>query len=242
MASLRERFERFVKELDGFEDIDVLLKGRDLSGTKRADYLFAQRNIIVEQKVLEVDPHQKPQAFIDQLIKQGRILFLGGKVSTDVIFGKMPDGEELKKKLILKLTKVLDDDVAKADKQTRDTRDIFSIPNALGILVILNENARILSPDLIYYGLSNVFRKVTENGSLRYPHNNGVVLISEAHVADVSPVKVFPIMTFISPHGRGAAEFGNFSGMLMKRWAEFNGVPLILAPPGTKFPTGFRAV
>jgi hypothetical protein len=238
MASLRERFESFVKTLDGFEDIDVLLKNCDLPGKKRADYLFDKRDIIVEQKVLEIDPVQKPQRFIDQLMEQRRFILLGGQVSANVIFGKLPDGKELQRQLVLKLTKVLDGIVANADKQTRDTREIFSIQSAIGVLVILNEKATILSPEVIHYGLSYVFRKTSGNGSLRYPHNNGVILISEAHIADVPhPGKVFPIMTFSSPHGQGKADVEHFSAMLAEFWAKFNGVPLLHGSA-----TKFRAV
>src|SRR6266446_2962992 len=132
MASLRERFESFVKTLDGFEDIDALLKNCDLPNRKRADYLFSGRNIIVEQKALEVDPIEKPQKFIDQLMAQGRFIAYG-QVSTKVIFDKLPDGEELQRQLVLKLSKVLDGLVSRADKQTRDTREIFSIQNAIGV-------------------------------------------------------------------------------------------------------------
>ena len=97
MASLRKRFESFVKTMDGFEDIDALLKNCNLPNMKRADYLFDGRKIIVEQKVLEIDPVQKPQQFMDQLMAQGRFILLGGQVSTKVIFDKLPDGEELRR-------------------------------------------------------------------------------------------------------------------------------------------------
>jgi hypothetical protein len=234
MASLRERFESFVKTLDGFEDIDALLKNCDLPSRKQADYLFAERKFIVEQKALEVDPIEKPQKFMDQLMAQGRFIAYG-RVSTKAIFDKLSDGEELQRQLVLKLTKVLDGILSHADKQTRDTREIFSIQNAVGVVVILNEKVSTLSPDVIHYGLSYVFRKISGDGSLRYPHNNGVILISEAHIADIPhPGKVFPILVFTSPHGRGKADVGHFSSMLMERWAKFNGVPLLLGSP-TKF-------
>jgi hypothetical protein len=50
MATLKQRFEAFIQTVDGFEDIDTLVKGRDLPGKNRADYLLHGRTVIVEQK------------------------------------------------------------------------------------------------------------------------------------------------------------------------------------------------
>jgi hypothetical protein len=224
MAGLKARFETFVKTLDGFELIDDLLRGSDVPGRKRADYLFNNREIIVEQKSLEVDPTHKPQRFVNKLMDEGRFVMFG-TLSTKAIFDKLPDGAKLNRDLVLKITKVIQDIVSKADKQTKDTRESFSIPNATGILIILNESARMLSPDIIHYALANQFQK-TIDGSLRYPHNNGVILISEAHVADIQGPKIFPILTFSSPHGQGRTTVENFSSMIRRRWADFNGARL----------------
>ena len=62
MTTLRRRFESFVRNLDGFEDIDSLLRNDTGSaGRKRADYLLLGREVIVEQKALEVNPADRAQ-------------------------------------------------------------------------------------------------------------------------------------------------------------------------------------
>jgi hypothetical protein len=235
---LRERFETFVRTLDGFESIDALLRNCDPPGKKRADYLLYERQIIVEQKALEVDPIEKPRKFMDDLIEKGRFVLLGGQVSADVIFSKLPDGQKLQRELILRLTRALEGAVSNADKQTADTRDIFAISNAVGVLIILNEKARMLSPEIIHYGLANVFQKTSDDGSLRYPHINGVIVISEAHVVDApTSAKIFPMLSFTSPHGRGEEVVKRFSAALMEHWANFNGVPLVRGSPVRFRPT-----
>jgi hypothetical protein len=60
-GTLLQRFEEFVRTLDGFESVDDLLRNSDVHGRKRADYLLANRSIIIEQKALKDDPHDKPQ-------------------------------------------------------------------------------------------------------------------------------------------------------------------------------------
>src|SRR2546430_5985734 len=76
-ADLRDRFEQFVRTVDGFEHIDVLLRGNDPHGKKRADYLFLDRTIIVEHKTLETNPNDKPQKYIDRLMAENRFIAWG---------------------------------------------------------------------------------------------------------------------------------------------------------------------
>jgi hypothetical protein len=221
MTALRERFEAFIETYDGFENIDTLLKGNDQSaGKNRADYLLQGRKIIVEQKTLEVDPSYRPQNFVNKLMERGRIIVFG-TVSTRQL------SEPIRRELTLDLTKNLDALVAKADKQTRDTRQIFSIPDAMGVLVILNEQATTLTPDIIRYGLEMVFQKRVAVGSLRYPHNDAVILIPEAHKVDTPNGYRIPLFSFISPHGRANEEFAQFWNVFIGAWAKFNDVPLI---------------
>lgn len=225
MTVLRARFETFIQKFDQFESIDELLKSADPHGKKRADYLLCGRKIIIEQKVLEVDPIDKPQKFINNIMERGRIIVYG-QLSTAAIFRKLPDGNRLQRSLILKIAQVIDDCVAKADKQSRDTRKIFSIPDAVGILVFLNEKATILDPEIIHYSLSQVFQKKSNDGSLRYPHNNGVILISDAHLMNTPKGKFKTYMTFTSPHGNAADIVRQFSDKLLRAWAKFNGIPV----------------
>ena len=227
-STLRKRFESFVKTLDGFEDIDALLRNsKDLDGKMRADYLFQRRQIIVEQKTLVSNPVDKPQKFAGKMMRD-RGLVLMGTASTQRIFSGQPDASSLQRKLMLSIAKTIDDDVAKADKQTRDTRLIFSIPDAVGMIVFLNEGAEILASDMIHYALCNTFQKRTEGGVLRYTQNDGVILISEAHTVPIPGVlRAYPIHTFTSPQTKSADIVVAFSDMLTKRWATFNHAPLI---------------
>jgi hypothetical protein len=147
MANLVERFEAFIKTVRGFESIDELLQDVHLEGKKRPDYLLRDRQIIVEQKVLLADPADKAQKFVNGLMNNGRILVYG-TVSTDRVFAGMPDGDQQKRRMLLSITKGLEASFADADKQTRDTREILSIPDAVGMVVILNVSAPTLRPDL----------------------------------------------------------------------------------------------
>ncbi|HUL46210.1 MAG TPA: hypothetical protein VLV25_03865 [Steroidobacteraceae bacterium] len=226
MGSLQQRFEAFIRTVRGFESIDELLKDVHLEGKQRADYLLWDRQIIVEQKVLVKDPADKPQKFVNKLMSQGRIIVFG-KVSSDYIFSRMPDGDEQKKRMFLSITKGLEAKFADADKQTRDTREILSIPDALGMVVILNESARTLHPDLIRYGSSQALLKRKDDGSIRYPHNDGVIMISEAHTDTSLPGGAAPCFSSPTPHTRSEQSVRTFSDSLVQAWATFNGLSFV---------------
>lgn len=214
---LQQRFESLLRTMEGLESVDTLLSGSPHETRKRADYLLWNRRVIVEQKVLLADQAHRPQRFIDRLMAQGRFL-LYGQLSSDAIFRGLPDGEELKRDMFLSMTKSLEDTVAAADKQTRDTRAIFSIPNAVGMLVILNEGAPSLVPELIRFGLSHVFtKKREEDGLLRYPHNDGVIVISSTHW--VPDPKREPWFWAFAPKPRSRAVVKLFSQSLLRGWA-----------------------
>lgn len=227
MASLRERFESFLKTLDGFESIDTLLKAADPHGRKRADYLAYNRHIVIEQKVLQSNPTAKPQKFVDKLAHERGFMFFGN-LSSEQIFAKQPDPEKLQRRMILDLARVINDDVADADKQTAQTRQLFNIPDAMGVLIFLNEDAKLLRPDIVHFALAHAFQKKINSGLLRYPANDGVIVISEAHSLVLPPFeRAFPILSYLSPQRRQVAFFTQFSNTLMEQWAAFNGVPLV---------------
>jgi hypothetical protein len=220
MTSLKERFETFIRTLEGFEHIDALLKACDPAGKRRADYLLNRRSIIVEQKSLDIDPTYRPQNYAKKLTAQGRLIVYG-TVSTKML------SDRIQREFVLDLAKNLRAIVATADQQTQDTRDIFAIPDALGVLVILNEKASVLDPQVIHYALANAFQKRAADGSLRYAANDGVILIPEAHAFNTSHGPRIPLLTFTSPSGRANERFVRFCDRLFDAWSKFNGVPLI---------------
>jgi hypothetical protein len=232
VSGLKKRFEAFVRTLPGFESIDDLLHGRDPPGKKRADYLFLNRSVIVEQKVLEVDPKEKPQQFVDGLMQEGRFIAYG-RHSTASLFAQLPDGERLNQQLFDKLTHGVEDAVRQADKQTRDTKEIFAIPNATGVLVYLNDQAGTLNPELVLHKIGQMWLR-RKHGQLRYPHNVLAIVISEAHrVKDPRFTRLMPILWGSPPHGTTNVAAGEFARMLINAWALFNNAPLIHSSGGT---------
>jgi Penicillin binding protein transpeptidase domain len=185
MTTLKVRFDNFMSTLGGVENLDTLMRRSNLPGRKSADYLAFDRRVIIEQKSLEVDPDQKVQSFINDLIRERGPLAPGDASLTSVarLLEGLPDGYSLKKGLYERLTRGIEDILARADKQTADTRQTFALPPelALGMVIILNENAQILEPDYVVSRVWDTLCKRSPKGELRYQNNEVVILISEGH-------------------------------------------------------------
>jgi hypothetical protein len=229
-TTLKQRFEQFMSVMEGVENIDALMSQCALPSRQRADYLAFNRRVIIEQKSLDVDPDYKIQKYIDEIIMTRGILSYG-KFSFNKIVEQLPDGKGIKKRIYHKLTQVIDDIIAKADKQTGDTRKTFLLPHAIGIVVILNEKAQLIEPDFVCIKAFDMLRLRLPTGEIRFPQNQVIILISEAHrVLGDNRVDIIPIETIFSERGNDLPLATQCADLLRRRWAEFNNAAYIEDP------------
>jgi hypothetical protein len=227
ISDLRERFERFVTTLDGFEDIDTLLKKCDPDGKRRADYLFSSRSIIVEQKALETDPGDKAQNYVHRLMEENGLIGWGKFAVDRDTFRHLPDGTKLYRNLLHKTSSRLEEIASDADKQTKGTREIFGLPDAAGVLIILNQGAQNLIPELLDYRIQDLFKVDNRDGSVRFPHNDMIMVISELHPVRIGPTTLLPTRRYVNSTARQRERAIAFTDKLTAAWAAFNGVPEI---------------
>jgi hypothetical protein len=230
MSNLKQRFERFMSGLDGAECIDDLLKQSDMPGRQRADYLAFNRNVIIEQKSLEIDLDAKIQPLVIDFFNTRGIVHpdkISFRSFVETI-SRYADTGGLKQRLLQMVTRNIDDILAKADKQTRDTRELFGIPKAVGIVVILNDNVQLIEPDFVAEKAFTMLRKLSTTGeTLRYPNNHVVISISEAHRLPSKNAEKIPTETLFSDAANQRRLCTLYSNILMRRWAAFNGASYI---------------
>ena len=227
--NLRERFQHFMLSTPGVESIDQLLLHCAPIGRKQADYLACARRAIIEVKSLDVNPDAKVQQFLDKLGHTGRLSVVGD-TTLAALLSTLPDGQALFNEVRERVTKVLDDVIAKADDQTRDTKLTYDIPDALGAVVVLNENATLLFPDISTMKLFDMLRK-QRDGQLRYVHNQVIILISEAHLIESGQdVTMYPMATVYSELGNSIPFATAFAESLTRRWVTFNNAGYLNSP------------
>jgi hypothetical protein len=217
-AKLNERFRRFIGTLEGFEDIDSLIIGGD---TKRADYLIKNRSVIIEQKVLRSNPLYKVQKYADQLLGTDEIV-ASGRHSLQTVFNGRLDGRRHSRRLIYKLSSVLEQDLSHADKQLQNTRNIFSIPGAVGVVVLLNEGAHELVPQLIKFRVEELLAERTGVGAARFPNIDLVISMTDIHILKAGGI-YRPIGFYASPTSLNRETAFSFAAYLKERWIGFSG-------------------
>jgi hypothetical protein len=232
LLNLKERFERFMSGLDGAESIDALMKQSNLPGRQRADYLAFNRDVIIEQKSLEVDLDNKIQPLVVDFFRTRGIVQVEtiSFASFVQIISESPDTGDLVKRLRQIVTQRIDDILAKADKQTHDTRATFVLPHAVGIVVILNENVQLIEPDYVAVKAFDMLRKRGPTGEIRYPDNQVVISISEAHRIPAKDAEKIPTETIFSEAGNRLLIATQYSEILKERWAQFNGAIYVESP------------
>ncbi len=214
-----------MSSLNGVESVDELMRSLPPIPLKRADYISADCHIIIEQKSLDSDPSNKIQEYADKLMEErGIVLF--GQMTTDRLFEGQDDREKIKKRIFDIVTKNIRSIVAYADKQTRDTKLIFKVPKAAGILVILNETSYTLDPQIIAHRAAHALREGENQGRLRYPHNQIVILLQEAHtVEQTGDQRKLLQLILRGPSTVSYPGLYECAERFLTAWARYNGMP-----------------
>ncbi|HSB79740.1 MAG TPA: hypothetical protein VLM91_13240 [Candidatus Methylomirabilis sp.] len=133
--NLEDRFFEFSRQYVGTEDIDAILKPADVpTGMKIADFHFQMRTIVCEVKTLTKETAAKLVAYMQENGIGPSELAHGQHIIKE-LFLQLDNGERKYRKAITLITKPLTDGLDDAEKQIRDTKRLFDIPNADGPLL-----------------------------------------------------------------------------------------------------------
>jgi hypothetical protein len=226
--TLNERFIKFMSQLPMVEVIDELELPPNFEKEKRADFLIERRKVIVEIKSLESDPEYKVQ---DEMAKhQGREEYplFYGELELSKILRHLPDGKEINQRLFYKISRSLENSFRKGNRQIGATKEILGCANAYGLLVFLNEELDILSPEVISYRVSELLTKRDSDGGLRYNHITSVWFILENYTLKLKQGgKLLPSIVVDGPNAVDHQDFSIILNELQVAWASFNNIPLV---------------
>jgi hypothetical protein len=220
---LAERFSDFLNSREDVENIDALPLQRNPS---KADYFAEKRGVIIELKSLETDTEHR----IEEILKPHRSRpefpdFFGGWDLRQVLL-YLPDGEEIGHLIAKVVTDSIERLFRKANSQIRSTKYVFGLPDATGLLILLNQHIDVLSPNLIIYRLRKAAGKRHPDGALQFTEIQHVMLISEAHY-NPGPNNSMGFLILHQPLVNGRS-FGHddFLHSLGKSWSQYNNAPL----------------
>ena len=206
------RFHRFAMQMPSAESIDALVSGTTQG--RRADYLWRDRSVVVELKVLSGDPSPKIDRAFEKLSQRDDFPLFIGPSPVDKVFRHLADGDEQMRRLHQQVLRSTESAFRNARHQVINTKNIFGLDDALGLLVVLNPDIETLSPVDVGKELSRLLERMQSDCWAI----DVVWLLSEAHVM----VGGHPCIVI---EGSKVDRFGwsdKFLAGLNEAWARFN--------------------
>lgn len=220
--SLEERFTAFIEGLPNAETIDKLQLPPDPSRRRKADFLLGKRKVIVELKTLTEDTSHKVDAVADKHRDREDFPLFYGKADVRKVLSHLPDGEDIYRRMVWSLTRSVEDCVRSAEEQITHTRSVLALPQAAGLLVILNEDVRILDPGLVGHRVAQLMRR-ERTGNSDAEKVDFIWLLFESHA--LGTVNGIPAATSMLIRGDRAESmpwFAAFHKDMVARWAVAN--------------------
>jgi hypothetical protein len=218
-------FNEFLGSLPLVENIDDLTKEIDHDGIQIADYMFLERQIVCEIKTLNKDTKEKIEKIIEDLKDREDYPIFYGEWGVDKIIKNLSNKEEIQRKMAESATSPIEDMIKDANRQIRDTKRLFGLPYAKGIVIIINESVDILDADLSKWRINRCLTKKTKSGTSRFESIDAVWFLDEAHQLLVRPGLNGPISLQI--HRPSEDKFvSNYIDYLMTQWAAYVGIPI----------------
>lgn len=104
---------------------------------------------------------------------------------------------------------------------------MFGLPDAKGLLVILNDRVDILEPRVIAHRVHQTLAKRAEAGKPRYAELDAVWIVSETHRVKISDTLAGMPAVILTHPLKEADASGDFFSSLQKPWADYCGLPLV---------------
>lgn len=173
-------FKSFMQQYEVFEDLDDITV-QTPSGVQIADY--ALRDVaILELKTIKSDPGEKLESYFHEIMERPDFPAIYGELNFRKVVGLMDDGEQLIRKFENKAFRQIESVVSKADKQVNSTIKYLSmIPDTAGVLVLINEAAEMLEPDILVNYISGLLG-AKSGDKLRFKNIHRVILIQDTHM------------------------------------------------------------
>jgi len=228
--SLNERFKAFISRLPSAEVIDNLELPPEFEESKRADFLVENRKAVIELKSLESDPEHKVHTELENHRNRDDYPLFYGEMELHKILKRLPDGEQIQTKLFYKVSRSIEQSFREADKQIGATKEMLGCRDAFGLLVLLNQNISVLSPELISYRVSQLLTKTEDDSSLHYKNITSVwFLLENFALRTEKGAKLLPSIVIDGPGAVNQPELTNILAILQSKWAAFNGIPYVTA-------------
>lgn len=226
-GNLHPHFMNFIRSVPSVELIDDLPLTDEQRKTKKADVFFEERTIVVEVKLLATDTAHKIDPILAPYRDTEHWPVFYGRWPISKILAHLPDREKLNRKIYEAVTRSIENLVADANRQIRETKASFGLPNARGVLIVLNDTIDILSPEVIAEKVWRTLEKRTPHGTIRFPEIGYSWLLCETHSTPILPgLNALLSVNVEHPQVKDDGTLARFMDDLQHRWSAFNRMPM----------------
>ncbi len=218
-----------MRRLRNAEIVDDLQLTRAQREGKHADVFFNGRLVIGEVKLLATDTAGKIAPIFAPYENSPEWPIFYGERPLSKILEFLPEREKIERAVFNAVAGSLEYLVRDANRQIRATKASFALPNARGILVVLNDTIDILDPNVMAHKFGQTLLKKDADGNARYPHVEYVWLLCETHTTPIGGSggsKGLLSVTTPNPRLPNDSDLDRFMKALQRAWADFNGMPM----------------
>lgn len=216
---LDQRFEKFLLSLPSVEGIDSIELDYVDRKSKKADYLAMGRKFVIEQKCINEDQAGKIQIEVEKYANTEDYPVFYGKRDLNLVLEKLPNRDEVKRKIYSRVTKMLESYLRQADKQIESTQALFNLKESCGVLLILNDKVKVLSPEVVTTRIQQRLNEKRDDFP-RFKNIDYVIFVSETHNVKGVPVIVVIEGAYASSK---SSEISEYIDYLIHSWGQFNG-------------------
>jgi hypothetical protein len=212
---------QFLEAQPGAENVEKLEQTAAQKQSKQVDFFLQHRTVLCELKSIQTSTESKVNALVEPILERPDAPKFYGEVRLDKIARQMPDGEQIIRDAYEEVVSSMQGFVRKANQQIRASKIAFNLPAAAGGLIMVNDQVKILSPEVMVSRVSELLRKRTAEGGFAFPEIEAVLVVNETHVVATGPGVKGPLMALVTRDAPGKA--GEVLGALMPVWAQAHG-------------------
>ena len=222
---LEARIKRFLEKDKGTESLDGPAFDHINGAETKADYLLGGRRIVTELKTLNGDPLLRVEERVRQRLSQPGAPLVYGQPPFEQVLGALGEGDELAKTIIDISSRAVRKHLRKADDQIAAIKARLNLPEAAGLLVLMNDSEEMIDAATIGYTLKATFDADPD----RFANVTNIWVSVESHRIRMPDGRLGYAQLHVYRSRQRKAEL-DFMHRLLAAWGHDNGASMHIIP------------